>query len=466
MNYTDKFFILAGLTVCLFAACDDEYGPRKESSPVIESAAVQPATFTFGDSVTLNAKVLDPATMLATLKYEMVSDGKALASGTIPLRGDTTDVSYSLIVPLQSGQSDNASVTVRLIAENVLKGTTSSEITGLTGNRPSYSRLYLVTDEGTVVALLPRSGSKDTFEGTDLTLDGSFRFMLAEKVNADNTIDYSGHVYGNVNGRPGMTGERGEPVFVYTPDGAYTKTFIYDNLTFGVSTTGGTIGPDDWALSAFGTEDIFNESFRTLKRSLEKEKTYTLIGKLAEEKNLYNPDFFGRVSPNQVKFLGESGEYTLYYNPVRKNIFVGTDKPAYPQYLPVCGFGLGYPTRVTSAEIEAVYPGHHRVHTEWGFGHVMNYVLMRRIAGNVYQGTFFTPGDHDHYAGFKPFENTDWGNEKQAGEFTFSGEPIITGDNDWTIPNGDGDPLTESADYRFTIDLDRKTVVIEKVILR
>ncbi|MDR1258609.1 MAG: hypothetical protein LBK65_04930 [Tannerellaceae bacterium] len=465
MNFIYRFSILTGLIVCSLAACDDEYGPRKESAPVIGSAAVEPAGFTFGDSVTLIAKVSDPATMLATLKYEMVSGGRVLASGAIPLAGGTTDVSYPLIVPLQSGQQDNAPVTVSLVAGNVLNGTTSSEVTGLTGRRPSYNQLYLVTD-GDVVRLLPQSGNKDRFEGTGLTLDGSFRFMLAEKLNADNTIDYSGHVYGNVNGRMGMVDERGEQAFVYTPGGDYTKTFVYDNVTFGVSTTGGVVGSDDWALTAFGNEDIFNESFRTLKRSLEKGKTYTLVGRLAEAENIYNPDFFERVSGSQVKFLGESGEYIVYYNPVRKNVFVGVDEPAYPQYLLACGFGLGYPTNVTSAEIEAAYPGHHRVHTEWGFGNVMNYVLMRRIADNVYQGTFFTPGDHDHYAGFKPFENTAWGNEKQAGGFTFTGVQIITGDNDWTIPNGDEDPRAESANYRFTIDLNTKTVHVEKVSLR
>lgn len=463
MNSIYKFFIMMGIAVWLFAACDDEYGPRKESTPVIESATIQPSSFTFGDSVTLNVKVFDPATMLTTLSYEMVSDGKVIMSGTIPLIGDTTEVSQSFIVPLLSGQPDNAGITVNLIAENVLKGTVSSEITGLTGNRPFYSQLYLVTDDGTVVALKPQPGNKDKYEGAGLTLDGSFRFLLAEKVNADNTINYNGHVYGNMNGRIAMVDERGESAFAYTTGGDYTQSFVYDNLAFTVSTSGGTVGSDDWALTAFGNEDIFNESFRTLKRQLENGKTYTVVGSLAEATNMYNPDFFERVAGNKVKFLGETGEYTVYYNPVRKNIFVGVDEPAYPQYLLACGYGLGYPTNVTSDEIAAVYPGHQRTHTDWGFGHVMNYVLMRRVADGVYQGTFYTPGDQDHYAGFKPFENTGWGNEKKAGEFTFTGEPIISGDNDWTIPNGENDPRIESANYRFTMDLNKKTVHVEKV---
>jgi hypothetical protein len=95
----------------------------------------------------------------------------------------------------------------------------------------------------------------------------------------------------------------------------------------------------------------------------------------------------------------------------------------------------------------------------------MNYVLLRQTAEGVYQGTFYTPGDHDHYAGFKPFENTGWGNEKKAGDFTFTGEQIITGDNDWIIANGENDPVVESAYYRFTVNLSDKTVHIEKVIL-
>jgi len=163
--------------------------------------------------------------------------------------------------------------------------------------------------------------------------------------------------------------------------------------------------------------------------------------------------------------LGQTGDYTIYYNPVRQNVFVGVDNPSYPDFLLACGFGLGYPTRVTSAEIASIYPDHRRTHTDWGFDHVMKYVLFRQINEGVYQGTFYTPADHDHYAGFKPFENTGWGNEKKAADFTFTGEQIISGGNDWTIPNGDDDPVIESANYRFTINLNNNTVQIEKVTL-
>ncbi|MDH6358842.1 hypothetical protein [Parabacteroides sp. PF5-9] len=463
MNSIYKFFLVAGLLTCFFASCDDEYGARKESTPVFESASVSPASFHFGDSVTLNVTVADPATTLTTLSYEVVAENRVIASGHIPVDGERAEVVHPILVPLLSDQPDGAEVSVNLTIDNILKGTASTVVTGLTGNRPVYNQLYLVTDNGSVAVLKAQSGSKDKYEATELAFDSAFSFKIAEKINNDNTVDYSGAVYGNVNGRLAMIDEKGESAFVYTPNAEITRSFVYDNYAFSVNTSGGSLGANDWSLSAFADDDVFGETFRTLNRTLENGQTYLLVGALADGQNVYNPDFFERVADNRVKFLGETGAYTVYYNPVRKNIFVGVENPAYPQYLLACGYGLGYPTKVTTQEIGAVYAGHTRVHTDWGFGHVMNYVLFRRVSEGVYQGTFFTPGDHDHYAGFKPFENTGWGNEKKAGDFTFTGEQIITGDNDWTIPN-DGE-ITPSANYRFTINLNTNTVHVEQVTL-
>lgn len=465
MNTIYKIFIISGVIAFLFSSCEDEFGPRKESTPVIESASISPESFTFGDSITLTAKITDPATMLTTLLYEVESAGRIIASGVIPLVGDDYEVNQAVFVPLLSNQPDNSDVKVNLVVRNILKGTSSLEITGLTGKRPVFNQLYLVTEGGTIAVLKSQPDNKNLFRGSELTMETSFRYKIAEKLHADNSIDYSGNVFGNVNGKVAMVDESGEFAFSYTPEADYTKEFTFDGHAFLVSTSGSHLGEDDLALSAFGEADISDETFRTLKRTLEKDKTYSVFGRLAEAKNLYNPDFFERTAENKVKFLGETGEYTIYYNPVRKNVFVGVDNPSYPDYLLACGWGLGYPTNVSSAEIASVYPGHQRTHTDWGFDHVMKYVLLRKIDDGIYQGTFFTPGENDHYAGFKPFENTGWANEKKAGEFTFTGEQIISGDNDWTIPNGENDPVIESTHYRFTIDLNGKTVHIEKVTL-
>lgn len=462
MRSINKILVLLTIISFLIFSCEDEFGPRNESVPVIESAELSPSTFTFGDSIFLKAKINDSATKLAFLDYEIVSDNHVITKGQIPLNGESYEVNEQIFIPLLKNQSDNASVVVNLTAINILKGVTSSHIEGITGKRPVYEKLYLVTEDG-AVALLSKSGN--SFSSSDLTFDTSFNYKIAEKINSDNSINYSGDVYGNKNGKIEMIDETGEYAFVYASNSDYTKEFTFDNLSFEIQAKGSKLGADDFSLTSFGDTDVGGETFRTNKRNLENGKTYSLFGRLADSNNIYNPDFFERISPTKVKFIGESGEYTLYYNPVRKNIFVGVDSPSYPEYLLVCGWGLGYPTHVTSAEIASVYPGKKRTHTDWGFDHVLKYVLMPRISDGVYQGTFYTPGDDDHYAGFKPFENTGWGNEKQAGQFTFTGEKIISGDNNWDIPNGEDDPIIESTNYRFKIDLNNKTVHIEKINL-
>lgn len=463
MKHIYNILIITGIIALLFISCDEEYGPRKESVPEFKSAAVSPTTFTFGDSVTLTASIIDPATNLSELLYEVADGGRVITSGSIPLDGDTANITASIYIPLLKDQANGVQLKFNLIARNVLKGMTSHTIEGIIGNRPQYAQLYLVTDNGTVITLLP--GDNNSFGNEGLTLDPSFNFKIAEKLHADKSIDYSGDVYGNVNGKIGLITENGESVFVFTPNVDYTKEFVFNNLTFSVTAVGDNLGADDISLSSFGSQDIENETFRTLTRTLENNKTYTVFGALGDSQNIYNPDFFERVSESSVKFLGKTGEYTIYFNPVRKNVFVGTENPSYPDYLLACGWGLGYPTNVTSEEIGAVYSGHGRTHTSWGFGNVLSYVLLRQISEGVYQGTFYTPGEHDRYAGFKPFENTGWGNEKKAGDFTFTGEQIISGDNDWTIANGENDPVVEPANYRFTINLNTNTVNIEKIIL-
>lgn len=465
MNTIFKLFIITGIIALALSSCEDEFGPRKESTPVIESASVAAQNIVFGDSVTVMARITDPATSLASLVYELESESQVLASGEIPLSGDDMEVSFSVFVPLINNQQNNADLQVNLTARNMLKGTSTYTITGITGTRPVYNQLFLVTDVGSVAVLKPNPGNNNVFENEELTMDSYFTFRIAEKIHPDNSIDFSGDVFGNIDGTISMIDVTGESAFTFTPETDYTNKFVFDTQSFNVTTTGSKLTENDLSISNFEAVDIFGESFHTLKRTFEQGQTYPLFGRLADPINIYNPDFFERSADNLVTFIGETGEYTLYYNPVRKNIIIGVDNPSYPDYLVVCGWGLGYPTNVTSGEIASVYPGHQRTHTNWGFGHIMDYVLMRRTGDNIYQGTFFTPAENDHYAGFKPFENTEWANEKKAGDFTFTGEQIITGDGDWTIPNDEDDPVIDTQLYRFTIDLNEHTVNIEKVTL-
>ena len=448
-----KNAVFAIVFVLFLISCDDEFGPKKESIPVIESASIT-ETFTFGGSVTLTAKLTDPATTLSTLSYDIQQNGKTIVSGDIPVTGSSADVVQEIFIPLTSNQADNAQLTVLLTAKNVLKGTSAKELTCV-GKRPVFSRLYLVTDNNEVITLNHKSSDNNVFEATDLMLESTFRFRIAEKITEDRQIDYSGAVFGNVNGKIAMIDDNGESAFIHALNSDYTQSFTYDIRTFNASVSGASAGANDFLMSAFAGENINGEAYSILSRKMENNKEYRLLGSLGDAQIVYNPDFFERTAVDKIKFLGKTGDYTLYYNPVRKNLFVGQNNPSYPDYLLFCGMGLGYPTKVSEQEIGAVYEGHGIAHSNWGFD-ITQFILFRETQSGVFQGTVYISNSAD----FKPFENNGWANEKQAGQFTFTGEKVISGNNNWEAAGGD-----IAGHYRFTVNLNNNTVKIEKVTL-
>ena len=460
MKYIEKIIILTAFSLILFASCDDEYdfGSPKQSTPVIESAGIEPSTFIFGDTVTLNAKITDPATTLTTLEYQIKSGDKVISTGSIPISGGSTaTVSNKILIPLTPEQSDNAQVVISLTANNVLKGFANRDITGLTGKRPVYEKLYLVTDDGFVVELLPQSTNKDIYERKGLSLEHSMSYKIAEKVTSDKQIDYSGTVWGNVNGKISTIDEKGESAFVHAVGYDFLNDFLFDNLKFSVDIAGineDILGEDDIFLSKFGEAIFDGEFFRTYECNLVKNREYTVFGALVSEKIVYNLDYFERTAHNKVKFLGETGDYTLYYNTYRQHVILWVDGPAYPDYLPITGGGIGYPTKVLSGE--------DRAHCWWGFGNPRNFILPRKIADNVFQATIFIHDDPG-WVGLKPFENTGWGGEKGFDVFTITGEDIFDGnDGNNFIPNNN---IDSDAIYRLTFNWANNTLNVEKMTL-
>jgi len=210
-------------------------------------------------------------------------------------------------------------------------------------------------------------------------------------------------------------------------------------------------------LKTFGETTIDNEPFRMLSRTLVKDQEYVLFGKLGDEQVIYHLDFFERTAFNKVKFLGETGNYTLYYNTFRQHVVLRVEAPAYPEYLLITGGGIGYPTKVLS--------GSDRAHCWWGFGNVRNFILMRKISEDVFQGTIFIHYDEWNWVGFKPYENTGWGGDgadlNSFSAFTVTGEDVLQGDGNWEPKSN----IDSDAVYRLTIHWSAKTVHVEKITL-
>ncbi|GHV04634.1 hypothetical protein FACS189416_3260 [Bacteroidia bacterium] len=442
----------AFLAVCFLASCDkdDDYST---STPVIQSAEITPTTFAFGDSVRLTAKLADAQTRLATLNVRITADNRTIAEQVIQVGGNEQDIDLPVFVPLVDNLSEGSRVKIELSLKNVLKGEATQEIAGLTGNRPYFNQLYLVTDDGKVYPLVQESYAKDNYTAADLALNRSFSYKIAQKVSGTE-IDYSGLVWGSKNGKIALIDERGESIFAFAMGADYIESFTYNSLGFNVFLSGDKYSDNDFALSGFAEETIDGEVFRTLRRTLEENQEITLFSDLADDLIVYNPDFFDRLSKNKVRFLGETGEYTIYYNTYRKHVLIGVDNSSYPDYLLITGGGIGYPTKV---------PGIDKEHCWWGFGNVRNFLLFRKIEDNVFAGTMaFHPKD-DSWVSFKPYENNGWGGEKRFDQMTLVGDKLLESSdgNNW-YPSSEMDP---NAFYRIIINWATNTMEVEKVTL-
>jgi hypothetical protein len=449
-----KTLSLCSSLLLLFASCEKEdYGTFSLSTPVIESLAVTPLTFTCGDTLNLTATVSDPEVSISSLTVSITANNRLIATQAIPVTG--SEVNAPVFVPLVDNLPDNADVKISLTATNLTKGVTSNEVSGLTAKRPYYEHLYLVTDDGDVYTLTPQAGNKDKYEASELTLRRSFRYRIAQKITADKQIDFSGFVWGDKNGTIQLVDENGDYLFAFSSGSDYTTSIVFDNYAFKIALEGNNYQANDLLLDNFEeVVTIDGETFNKTTRTLEKNQEITVFHELASMDVVFNLDFFERISVNKVKFLGETGDYTLYYNQTRKNVTVDVNNPSYPDYLLITGGGLGYPSKVEGIDKE---------HTWWGFDNIRQFILLRKVSDTIFQGTIFIHAKDDGWVGFKPYENTGWGGEKRFDAFTFTGENVLeSSDGDNWHPTAD---IDTDAFYRLTINWGANTVNVQKVIL-
>jgi hypothetical protein len=203
------------------------------------------------------------------------------------------------------------------------------------------------------------------------------------------------------------------------------------------------------------------ETFRKGELYIESSSLIALAGEMANDEVIVNLDFFSRENTGSVKFLGESGVYTVYWNSVRKNVIIEptVSIEATNGYYVLTGVGIGYPTTVSSDAIKSTYggSGDGRYTTSWNPGaNIRSRVVMRQIGTDTYQATVCI----NDGAGFKPFSNTGWGNDVFGAEnCTFSGSPIFNESGDWS-PNANCD---KNAYYRLTLNAAQKAVEVRKV---
>lgn len=445
--------ILLGLfAVLIFTACEekDERTVFPHSTPVIESATINPTSFVYGDSVTITAKVSDAITPLSTLEMRMVVNDKVVATQKLRTAGNNAEVSAKFQVAYISELTDNADVEVTLNLINVEGDVTTTSITGVKGYRTYYKELYLVLDNGQVITLTSEGDKSDKYTSPEVGLKNSIRYKIAEKVTDENQIDFSGHVWGIKDGAIQLVDETGDYIKTTEAMKKSTTGIIFDTYAFATSLLGeDLVNISGLSLEVFADITIDGETFKEGSFYIEKGKKLALSEDIKDA--MFNLDYFERVAADTVKFLGETGPWVLDYSTSRNYLVVQDLDSNYPNVLLACGEGLGYPSK---EKPEAT--------SGWGFDQIKKFILFKKVTDNTYEATVYLDVTK---ANFKFFENKDWGNEKKSDDFVLP-EILI---NSKTKGANDGNwyPATtaKSGNYKITIDLSKKEVTAVAVTL-
>jgi hypothetical protein len=485
-----QLLCLSALFVWCIVACEkagdviiEEVEEQVTPGLEIVSATVNPTIFTYGDEVTFAAHVTDAKEELSALEITAKVNGRTLATRNVVLTGNSAEVSEQIKVPFtDNAPSETVKFTLKVI--NAKGGVTTGTVRA-TVNRPNDDAVYLVLSDGTVYPLTKSVANPYKYENNELILGESFIYKIAQRIiSGTNQIDYTGFVIGSQNGRTQLIDENGSGISttIALPSGAdYIASFAFDVYAFKIlSTGGGTFQSPNFVLdSRFEAQTVSSESFRRARgTTLTNGETYWIYGEMASPEVIWNVDFFDRLNNNQVQFLGEtSNSYTVYYNPVRKNVLVAPENPANgsrlaaaPAYLLAAGNGMGYPTMLTSAQIGSIYSGKGRTTTDWGFDNILQYIICRRLETDIYQLTVYMPGDHDHYLGCGIYDNGSWGNQQNAREYTIiSPDGMLRRHNDdagdvsfYIYGPNDGFSTAQGDYFRLTMNILDKTMEVKK----
>ncbi|MCL1944015.1 MAG: hypothetical protein FWF54_10780 [Candidatus Azobacteroides sp.] len=452
---TAFFFFTAS---CFWACSEDELRTRfPESVPVIESADLSsgneadPSAIVFGDSVLVTAALSDPKTPLSTLEVEIVVNDNLIERQQIRTQGYNCIIARKFKVPLVAFADDNMDVEAYLTLTNVEGNTVTQTIKNkVHADRPGFpNRMYMVMQDGTIYNLSKKLGSQIEFQSSRMNLSGNnIKFKLAEKITGNNEIDYSGIVWGNVNGALAVCAEE-DGFYEYTDPLILTmRQFLFNVYSFDFEIDAERLAPVTINGRQMGVETMDGNTYLSslIAFTLDQELEFSGI---ADLQNTLNPDFFACTSGNNARFLGLPGTYKLLYNNAEGFMYVEQTDALYPDALWLDGTGLGFPG--------APY----KTTTSWNWNKPEDYVFCRKISDGIFQATFYAESFD-----MKFFHQRMWGGEENSEMYTLTPASLIkTGVDNQGQPNGN---WVAGADvipgvYRVIININDHTTVIERI---
>ncbi len=240
-NILTKALFVVIAVAGIFSSCKEEElrTHYPESMPQIESIKIAPvndpeaSSIAFGDEITVSARIFDPKTPLSTLTVSIIINDEIVRRDSMRTKGKEFDLEKTYKVPLIPYAEDNTPVKISFRAINV-EGTVNESVieNAVTADYDVNfgTRIYLVLSDGTVKNTNRRIGSTTSYQSVRLDVPGpTVSFKIAEKLTPEGAIDYSGFVWGNVDGKLAICSEE-DPFYELTE----SLVLTYKNLIFDI----------------------------------------------------------------------------------------------------------------------------------------------------------------------------------------------------------------------------------------
>lgn len=456
-----RFISIIALLAMVFSACQEtEFRTvYPESYPEL-TASVAETSIMYGDSITLTAHVSD-SNPLSTLEVSVVVDATLICSESIRTKGNEADVTRRYHIPFGKGMPNNEPVKVYVSAINVEGYQTDMIISSTVGQRPAMETLYVIPasiSSGLSTKEFQLSDAENMiFSATSLDYPNTFDCYLATKKTAFGRVDWTGTVFGMVNGEISIISQdNGDPISVSNEALVGISSLTFDAIAFELTPSGSLLEPvtalDVTTLTASPTTLSGSASqFRGGTVYFGKDMEITISG-IADLTNGLTPDYFEVTGTNTAKFLGETGMYKAYYHISGDYLYVEPlPDVVYPEVLWLCGENYGRPS--------APYA----VTGSWNWNSPLDYAPCRKISDGVYQVTLYLENTADEAnpgygtVNFKFFHYRGWDNgEESSVNYTVS-LPLKNSSVEGKVGNWMGDDTTYSGVYRITLDMNAHT---------
>lgn len=467
MKINIQIILSAILALCLGSCQEEDLRVHYPvSNPVFDSASVAENAIVYGDSITLNVGVSDKKTPLSTLEIKVVINDEIISSKTIRTKGYSAVYDTIYPIPFTAHMPDNAEVEVHLSSVNVEGYKTDTVLFNTIVSRPVISSVWLVSATKSVELTLTDAANY-IYSAQGLDLGNEVTFRLATKVNKFKKVDWTGLVFGSVNGGLGLIASDGAWITLSDPTLIGFNKFTLDLYNFTITGEGKKFEPaTEINLSTFQTVSLKStnhlgtettEDWKKAQIYLGNNTNMTLTG-LANPANTMSPDFFEATGTNTVKFIGETGIYTLYYLPSANYLYLEQPDAVYPNALWLCGVGFGRPSTPYTKT------------ASWNWNTPQEYSYCRKVAPGIFQTTIYVEHEADnnfgselwrHQLSVKFFHQRGWtGSEESSLQYTMPANLVAQTDGNWG-----GTPALNTAFgvYRMTVNLNTMVTTFDKI---